>query len=353
MGEAEKHIETFIRQVIKYREEKIIFDKKLAKESQIREYCHNKAREYLGNDMNFLDASIGRYISDLWTSRDNKRVFKFFDDNTGEKTTDFTSIEGATLFYWYCKSNNLHADKALGLLYYVAGVALEREFNALIANTKQNRIKATIVPEKRLFGWVKCPQITRNYMMNLSVADGYTSYYLERPFVGHLAYLMKAGYDVAQAEAVINRGVGIFYSFLPLEVESYLLPKILGGVLPTSFMDGIFAQDLMHKQNQIEKKYRTVNSKTNYYNEEIKPAMIEITGMLIGHVNNDLAVNGLGNVTQVQKDEMVMNNHLSEARYGVLIKNDVPIEKAFPTTYKMFKPAQDFMLKRVANGSLL
>lgn len=352
MSHSQQYIQAFNKQALTYRDSRIIFDRAKAKSSNVRQECWTLAKQYMGKDFNYLyndnvqeydESVVLRYIHDVWGFKSHS----FFTDTVGDSTIRSCNLEQMLLFFYYVQENMNDKDKALGLLYFVAGQYLTLEFEDLIKLAGGDRIKSSLVISSKLFGWKRCPAVTKKFMLHFSVREGYNSFVLEKPLMGHIAFLMRTGMDFQGAENfLMGKERGIFFSFLPLHVESALLPAILTGVLPLAKANGVMAttlQEMFLRMSSVQ----SISDKYNIYTEVVKPAMIEFLGLMLTEVSKDLYEYD-GNT-----DNLFVVSHLSEARLGILVPNNIDLRELLPSSAKFFKMVEPINWHKVVEGDFI
>lgn len=345
-AETRASVHSFIRQASKLMDDKVFFNKQLVKRMKVMNTCFERSKEYLGKDFAYLlvepfDSSLRLYIRDMFGTKG----LHFFEDASGEIQLD---IEHALLLYYFLKSEESNQlDIALGILYYIVGHQLDDELGKLSKLTSKNHINPIFELDARLFRWKRCPYILRKFMLQFSAQEGYNAFYFERSMIGQLAYLTAKGESFEKAKSRLTEsGCGIFYSFLPVEVESMLIPAILGGEFDTSLMDGFFTQTLLSDNAAISKEY-ALSDVYNVYNQIVKPNMVEMMGKIVSLVIGEIEKNGY------LMDQDVILYHLSPSRLGILVKERSSLENVLPTLGGFFNPVPEFDLNLALVGDFL
>ena len=311
---------------------KINYDKAYTRQLDIMNHFCTLSEQCLGKDYKFLQdgASTRLYIRDVF----GEKALRLFEDNRGEI---FLDIEHGLVFFHYLKSQNSPLlNTALGLLYFIAAHQLSHEFDSISKVAPKNLIKPLFEFSPNLFRWKRCNFVLRKYMLSLSLDRGVQEqgYFYEMPNNNQIAYLLHKGFTLQDAKNhMANMQGGLFYTYIPKDIENMLLPSIfLGHVTPLG-MDGYYTQSLIQDFNTIAKEY-TLNDVYNVYTQFIKPILIDMMGILVGAVQKELNANAAigGNDARIY--------HLSPSRLGLAVQNGIPIEVAIPSLVKHFQPVK-------------
>lgn len=351
------NVQGFIRAANQLQSNKIFFNKDFVKSANIMETCFEISKSYLGKDFNFLQDAVGvrLYIRDVF----GHKALGLFEDAEGEIILD---IEHALLFYYKLVALNSPSNlinAALGVFYFIAGHQLDMEMLSGDDSDPKNKItplakvttKGHITPSfdlhAQFFKWKRCPFVLRKYMLQLSIPEGYKAYYFEKPTFAQSAYLTHLGHSFPEAEAITtNSQGGLFYTWLPPYIENQLIPSIMSGGFDPSLMDGYYAQSYIKDNQTIAKSY-TIDDMYNVYNMFVKPNMVQLMGMIINNVKEDVAKNPYLTSTDMSI------YHLSPQRLGILVKDGVKLEEVLPTLNQFFTEVPDFDLSAVLKGDFL
>jgi hypothetical protein len=349
------NVQAFMRHANKMKENKLFFNKPFALKSGFKEQLFTMAEMHLGKDINFLhgDAqSVLRYIRDVIGPKLREfygmNFMRILEDSTTEAETHL-DIEHMLLLLYKLKS--VGADQevhtAMGLLYYISYHQLDDEWGQIAKIAPKNKVTPMFELDARYFQWRRCNFVLRKYMLQMSAPEGYQAFYFEKPYLSHIAYLMTQDMTMEDAEKTVKSMTGgMFYSFLPLHIESQLLPGILRGEFDTSVMDGPMAQTYIRDTKRIEKEI-PVDRTQNVYNLIVKPPMIDMMGMVINNLDSVVAQNRAIHPSDVQV------YHISPFRVGVLVRNGLPITEALPSMGHFFKPVPELDLANIIQGEFL
>lgn len=352
---SQANIRTFLGQAQQFRDEGLFFNKPLVLDFDVKEQCIELAKVYLNKDIMFLQSVVETrlYIKDVF----GDDLFYLFQDNLGDIILD---MEHALLFYYKAKEqNHKNLDIAKGIVFFIAGEQLKNEFGTLakVTNSK-NQIFPKFLQNRNTFSWGQCPFVLRKYMLQLSAQEGYVPYVFERPNLGQILYLTLQGKSFQEARDEVNNMTnGLFYSYLPKEVEELLIPAILSDELDTDGMTGYYKQSYTRDIAQVATdldKFGKKNmesdldtTKFNIYTQKVKPLLIELTGMALNNIKNDIAHN-----INIDKGDVKIY-HLSPQRIGIMVKEGVDVEKALPTVHPHISQVEPVDLENILNGAFL
>lgn len=300
--------------------------------------CMVAAEQILGSDMDYLkDAlTVRAYINEIYGRED------FFQS---EKGTIELDIPHSVLFYHYLNSVNPEmARHFLGVLYFIAGHQLEDEWNELEKRCRDKKVYPVIKPlfdmNPKYFRWKSCNQVLRRYMVHFAEKEGYRSYYFERRNVNLIVFLMNLGYSFEEAESLADKG-GLFYSFLPSVVENTLVEYILSGHMSLDLLDGWVLEKF--DVNEVIMSLDPNDDREVYYNTVIKPNLIEMTGMVLNTLKQDIARGG------ITPDDVIVF-HLAPSRVGVFLREGLDIREVLPMLGKHFIEVEDLDLSMLPHG---
>lgn len=334
---------TFIRTANSIAKSGIFFDKPAVKSLNIMEHFFNLSRQCLGKDFQFLqDAPSTRlYISDVF----DKKSLRFFEDINGEIILD---IEHALLFfYWLKAQNHPQLQYALGIVYFIAGHQLDDEFAQISKVAPKNRIEPLFELSPTLFRWKRCNFVLRKYMLALTKPEGYTTFSYEMPNVNQIAYLLFKGMDIGSARNQLeNAQGGLFYTYLPRDVENMLLPSILGGEFAFPCMDGYYAQTLISDFKAISSDV-AVSQVYNVYTQNVKPILVDIMGRMLLGITEEI------NSNQAVGTSDVEFYHISPSRLGIKVADGFSISNVLPNLHPHFTEVKPFMHFDLLSGEHL
>jgi hypothetical protein len=352
------NVQAFIRQARLLTENKVFFNKDLLKSYDVMERCMAVARQYLGNDINFLhgDAqSVRLYINDVFgdtlTQLYGRNKLRLLEDGTNSGYSQLDIEHGLLLYYKLLSINSPLANYALGILYYLAAFQLVDKEEGELTQISKVAPRSLITPafelDSKFFRWKRCNFVLRKYMLSLSKPEGYNAFYFEKTGLPQISYLMNQGTTFDEAENMVKNATGgLFYSFIPVDLESQLMPGILTGAFDTSVMDGYYTQTYIRDTAKLSQEI-TVDDVYNVYNMMVKPNMVELMGMVINNVNTEASKN------QYLSPSDMSIYHVSPHRIGILLKDRVSLQDALPNLGQYFKPVNDFDIATLAQGDFL
>lgn len=334
------NVQAFMREAGQITQRKVHFDKEFIKSLNLMDVCLDKAQELLGKDFDFLvdDQSFRLYVRDVF----GRKKLGLFENAEGEYCLD---IEHGLLLYYTLKSENSDLlNVALGLLYFLAGNQLEDELTKLAKLAFRNQITPLFELSPQNFRWRRAPQILRGYMLPFSVPEGYKAYYFEKPYLGHIMYLVNHGMSFEEAEEhVKSMEGGLFFTALPLDVENYLLPFFMQDKFNPSLMDGYYKATFERDYEEITSQY-DLQEVYNVYSLMVKPLMIDYMGGVINLIREDLVKND-----EFTNSDLIIY-HLSPQRLGILVREWIDVNRLLPTVGKYFKPVKEFSLDDILTG---
>lgn len=323
---------TFIRTANSIASNKIFFDKPAVKSLNIMEHFFKLSEQCLGKDFKFLqDAPSTRlYISDVF----GKKALSFFEDIHGELILD---IEHALLFFYWLKSqNHQQLQYALGIVYFIAGHQLDDEFSQISKVAPKNKISPLFELSPTLFRWKRCNFVLRKYMLALSKPEGYTAYTYEMENVNQLAYLLSKGIDINEGRNQLeNSQGGLFYTYLPRDVENMLMPSILGGEFAFPCMDGYYTQTLISDFKEISSDV-AVSQVYNVYTQYVKPILVDIMGRMLIGITDELHNNQVVSISEVGF------YHISPSRLGLKVADGINLASVLPNLHPYFTEVKPF-----------
>lgn len=324
-------------------ENRIHFDKTFVKQLNVMNHLCSLAQQALKEDYKFLHDGVSTrlYILDMF----GEKGLRMFETNRGEIMLD---IEHALVFYYKLKAEKSPLlPIALGLVYFIAAHQLDDEFTHISKVAPKNLIKPVFELSPNLFRWKRCNFVLRKYMLSLTLDNsfGEVGYFYEMPNVNQIAYLLHKGYSIQEAKKKLaEMEGGLFYSYIPKDVENMLLPAILSGDITTNAMDGYFVPSLVQDFENIAKEY-TISSVYNVYTQNVKPILVDMMGILIEAVQQELK--GTGGLNELRF------YHISPSRLGVAVNPEVKIEEILPTFSKHFKEVKPFSHHDILAGDHL
>jgi hypothetical protein len=342
------HIQAFIRQASEIQTNKVFFNKDFIKKFKVLESCIEITTSYLGKDIGFLQdvGKVAQYATDIFGSQ-NMGLLKDSMGNFGSGEYILDMEHGLLLYNKLLVENSDLADKALGFLYFLAGHQLDEEFAQISKVAPRSLITPVFELDSKHFRWRRCNFVLRKYMLALSKPEGYTAYYYEKSSLGQIAYLIDKGKTFDEAETEIRSMTGgIFHTFMPMRLENYLLPSILNGMFYDNKMDGFMKQTLIRDSERV-RAGDTIDDMHNVYNMIVKPNMVEVMGMVIKHINEELRKND-----DLSPSDAYIH-HVSPHRIGFLVKDTLKLEDVLPNWGMALKPVDALDLSGVPNGDFL
>lgn len=348
-----KNIREFM-QVAKKLESGMFVNRNYAFLKTVKDTCLIEAQKLLGEEYLFLQKrgnrnAVASYLRKAVLLGFGERYATLFTaGNVGEQSADYLcDIEHAIFaYYWLVSEQHPNQGVYLGLLYYIYGLQLDEEFKRLSELAPNNILKPKFVLDARNFGWRKCPEIFRSYMLQLTVPDGYKGYYFEKSTLAHTMYLVHHGDAFDSAEQLaLKSNHGLFYKFLPRQVESRLVPYITRGFFPEGKMDGKLADKFLADEEALLEGL-AVNSTYNVYNLKIKPYMVEYMGRMAKLIASDLSQGAV-------KDDLARFSLLTPQRVAVVVKDGFELEEVLPAASKYLKPISDISLQDILPGGSL
>lgn len=182
---------------------------------------------------------------------------------------------------------------------------------------------------RTVFGleWTGCNQILADYVPSYTVPTGYKGYICDEPFVA-LACLISTvtntDYDKAR-EILKTRDKGVLYNELSPAFEDENLRELISGRF------GSFDSKIGKK---IEEWYYTgggKNGSLDFYDIQISELIQSKTAERIKIFKDDLEKSG------VSANDCYIY-WLSDTKFAVAIKADLPVTKVLPTLHKQLKP---------------
>jgi hypothetical protein len=348
------NIQAFMRQASVLTNNKVFFNKDFLKSFNVLDQCLAVAKQYLGNDINFLhgDAqSVRLYINDVFgdalTQLYGRNKLRLLEDGTNSGYSQLDIEHGLLLYYKLLSINSPLTDYALGILYYLAAHQLDDELGQISKVAPRSLITPAFELDSKFFRWKRCNFVLRKYMLSLSKPEGYNAFYFEKAALPQIAYLMNQGTSFDEAENMSKNATGgLFHSFIPVELESQLMPGILTGAFDTSVMDGYYTQTYLRDTAKISSEI-TVDDVYNVYNMMVKPNMIELMGMVINNVSTEASKN-----EYLSPSDMSIY-HVSPHRIGILLKDRINLQDALPSLGQYFKPVTPFDLSTMVHGEFL
>lgn len=338
---AEENAYVFMRYANRLKDRGVYFNRQKAKQDDLPKLLRERAATYLGKDVGFLneESDIRLYIRDVF----GRSGLDVLSDPYGTLVFD---TERALLLHYRAESLKDKQREATGLSYYIAALSLEKELALLTKLASKNLIRPDYRISDKLFGWKRCPYIFRRYMLSYGVEEGYTSYVFERDSLAHVAFLLAKGFTYEEAlEQLAGQHRGVFYNFLPIEVENRMCASIFSDELDLSLMNGSFSGDLAERTHDLA-SVRALSNTNNLFCTSVKPYMIDMLGITLKRMEEDLAISGYEDAVRV--------NHLSTHRVGFQIKDGVSVDQALPTLGKLLFPVTSNVdVKTYLSGGLL
>jgi len=337
------YIQTFMRVAMQVAQNKLYFDKVFLKTFDVMEECLFFARQYLGKDVLFLqdEAGFRLYISDMFGSE----KLRDFENAFGDFVSDY---EHGLLFYYNLQAEqHPKLDVALGLLYYLLGVQLQKEFGAIAKLTQKNLISPIFELHPQFFRWKRCNYVLRKYMLPMGHMDGYNSFYFEKAHLAQILYLVHHGMSFVDAEShVKSMEGGLLLSNLPPSLENALMPYILSCGFHERSLTGYYGPTLVKDMTDLSKSYN-LSEVYNVFNMAVKPRLIEHTGRVLGLVLQEFESSG----QYTFSDFMI--HHITPNRIGVRVREGLELKDILPNLHVYFKPVEPLDLKNVLSVEFL
>jgi len=347
---------TFISQAAMLSNKGVFFNKTLLKEHKIVDSCFERAKGYLDGDIEYLSSNtneeVRKYIlnvfRDTLANEYGQNTLRVFQDFYGNTKFD---IEHGLLFYYKVVSrvdpSNSLIDKALGLLYYLAGHQLDEEFRQISRLARGNFLNPKFQLNSEEFRWEQCPFVLRKYMLFLSKPEGFNAYYFEKSNLAQIAYLMLRGNTLEVAEKTIDDSKGgLFYDYLPLDIENLLMPGILTNSFNLSEMNDKF-KHIYEDEDENEVMSGVMDDVYKIYSKKVKQIMINWNGSVVHHILGEASKN-----PYLSSSEFTIY-HVSPQRIGFLLKNNIELKEVLPTLWTYLKPVNEVDLGLMFEGEFL
>lgn len=221
----------------------------------------------------------------------NRAALILLCDKNGQ--IDFTSPERVILFYHYYKQHGTEEQKkrAEAISYVLLANIFQNEVSVINKVAGNGNIKANqMVTDLRNFGWRRCPYIFRGYMTVLGIeGHEYSSnnrYFIETHKQGYIGILTKLmGYSKKEAvELLRTQKTGLFYTFLPIDIEARLLEHILTNTMILTRTEALFNGIAVKALLRYEKELNDANSfseTNNAYVNIVRKEKINAMGLYI------------------------------------------------------------------------
>lgn len=317
--------------------EGLSFNKKIFRSLNVKDTLMQRVADILGKEQLYLEdeAGLRLYIKDTFGSQG---LALFRSDATNSLHLDTIH---ALLFYQYiAKALPEKTEQAKAVFYRILSQSLPASLEAMARLSVRGRIEPIFELSSKFFRWKRCPEFLYAYMMDITASQGYKAYYLEKPNLAQIVYLVFKGHTFQEAEELVRKKTdGLVIRNLPTELESNLFLNIFGGEFTNDLFDGFYAQQVMDDMNRVAQVYPlTEGTMYTGFSLFIRPQMIEVMGAILTGVQDELRSNPI-----VGTDDVNIY-HLSPSRIGVLVKDTVNLEDAFPTMHEFFKLVKPFTL---------
>lgn len=317
-------INTFKRRASLLQDIKLFINKDYIRSFEVKNKCWNMAKKTLGNDFNFLYDEIGKrkYLHDVFG-----KDFELFISDSGD--VEFDQEHTILLYNKLEKEGSRLTKTAIGLLYYIAGEQLDREFEEIVKTSIKGYIAPAFDLSPQTFRWKRCNHILRKYAMYFTKPEGYKAYYFEKSNFAQIAYLCTKGKTLKEAEQIMKSATGgIFYSYLPKNIENMLAYAILGGQL--GGLNGMYASEFSKDSLKLSTQFDGADY--SVFNMNVKPIMIEFMGMTMTGILEEMGRN-----KDISPTDAYIY-HVSPYRFGILVKDSLDLNYVLPQWGKYFNP---------------
>lgn len=294
---------------------KLIRDKKREKEKE-------ENVDYYKNCQTNIRNFIGKYfLGNINT--DCNDFFSLLSNYEGAMQVDFEHI---LLLYNYLRNKNYAKIRYIeGLLYYFAIERFVIDVSPFFSYQNKLILKdntTEIVSEKH-------PGYERGYIPYYLLPRGYKGYIFEPKNLAIQSFMaaidkkslsidtMVDGYKLARQQ-IEKRKKGILFSFLDIETENKLLPKLLNGDFNLDYMDGeyrsLFLKEYKERRN-VFGGMESFKTMTDMYNRVVKPYSVEVLGSYIR--------NYFVNLAYLKDKDAIKIYYISAQRVGIAVRDDI------------------------------
>lgn len=277
----------------------------------------------------------------LWffiTENFSQSLSSYLDD---EDANFCFTLEHGTLFYYRSLFEGYDERIVRGVTSAIYAQGVSEDVSQIKASTTKGVFKTKFLLDINNLHLKGVKNFQRSYLRRLLLDDNEVGYYLEKPFLATIAYLMSKGFSFEKAKNFINNTKsGLFYTWLPLEVEDRLLPYILSGKFDTDRMNGYFASTLKSDMDELDKNNLGKNS---YYNRFCKPIMLEMMGVIVNDIKSDMLLNGISH-------DIVKPYYASERCLAVKVFKLYDLKTVFPNMHKYFNRVEDLSASDLFKG---
>ena len=128
---------------------------------------------------------------------------------------------------------------------------------------------------------------------------------------------MVDGYKIARQQ-IENRKKGILFSFIDIELENKLLPKLLNGDFNLECMNGdyknLFLKEYKERRN-VFGGMESFKTMTDMYNRVVKPYSVEVLGSYIR--------NYFTNIANLKDKDAIKIYYISAQRVGIAVRDNI------------------------------
>ena len=294
---------------------KLIRDKKREKEKEenveFYKNCQKKIREFIGKYF------LGNINTDCLD------IFSILSSYDGTMQIDFEHI---LLLYYYLKHKKYKKLKYVeGLLYYFG---IER-FVLDISPFFSYQNKLILKDNTTEINSERHPGYERGYIPYYLLPKGYKGYIFEPKNLAIQSFMaaidrkslsidtMVDGYKIARQQ-IENRKKGILFSFIDIELENKLLPKLLNGDFNLECMNGeyknLFLKEYKERRN-VFGGMESFKTMTDMYNRVVKPYSVEVLGSYIR--------NYFTNIANLKDKDAIKIYYISAQRVGIAVRDNI------------------------------
>jgi len=295
------------------------------------------AGDYLG--IHFTKLQDKEQLRFFISSTFNPRVVSHLNDDMG--MICFTLEHGA-LFSYRALYEGYSEKLVMGYMLAISAHAISEDIQQLKANSTKGRVKSGFLADINNLHLKGVKNFQRGYMKSFLLEEGEEGYYLENKYLATISYLVSKGWSFQKAKKFLhdNSGIGLFYSWLPLEVEDRLAPYILSGKLDTALMDGYLAPSLLDDMLLLEKN-NLVNM--SLYSRYCKPIMLAMMGIIISDLKKEMTENGLTFQT-------IVPYYASERCLAIKVKGSYDLKTLLSTMHVHFQKVKDLTVTDLCKG---
>lgn len=321
---------------------------------QIYNHCFNEASKIIsdnGDGEQILDSlgsegSVRSYIFNEF----GEKYFELFENESGDIVLDYPH---ALMMYYklYSDFMNLKGTpkeipegvikKAMGLTLYLAGHFYLDSIDVIYRTVSRNIIMPSIRESPDSYDYKRCPQLLTKLASSLYTPQGYKTYYFDVDMIATKSTLAYQLDSLEKARSLVKEGLkhGIYFPFLPSEVEERLLKYIQAGEFRSDLMEGYYVPTLVSINDELTQLVDDPKRR-NMHNSTVKPIMIEQIGYAYNLINENIKQSGL-----TSKD--VILYHLTSERIAFHVKESIPPIYAFGEASNLMKELETFQVGKL------